>query len=234
MNVFKHIKEQPFLSAVSVAAFTHSAWSLSVLFTGKEPEQFTAHWFAWLAPGALLSFAIDVGQLSTAYQIRSGQRNRAKYAAFFVLSLAIWFLQFLYVSHHMPALDLAPGVREEWRGLVTLLRDSSIWVLPALLPIALMLYTFSDSAPQSMAVQSEIDQGSTRSESLALMVIPEITPVEIIENIASSKIEIECSDCDWSGAYDSEQAATNALRAHQRKHKKTEVLISSNGNGLHA
>jgi hypothetical protein len=152
MKLVSHLLKQPFLTAVSVAAISHSTWSFAVMFTGVEPHpQFTWSWLAWVLPGAIMAFSIDIGLLSLAYQIRSGQRNPSKLAAFAVLSGAMFYAQFVYISSHMPALALAAGVRAEWSGLVQLVRDCSIWIFPALLPVALILYAFSDQDVEQLA-----------------------------------------------------------------------------------
>lgn len=153
MKLFQHLLKQPFLTAVSIAAISHSTWSFAVMFTGLEPHpQFTWTWVAWVLPGAIMAFSIDIGLLSLAYQIRSGQRNPSKLAAFAVLSGAMFYAQFVYISSHMPALALAAGVRAEWSELVQLVRDCSIWIFPALLPVALILYAFSDQDPDQPVV----------------------------------------------------------------------------------
>lgn len=149
-RVLKHLIEQPFLVAVSLAAAIHSSWSFSVMFTGLEPlPQFTPAWFAWIAPGMMLAFSVDIGLLSLANQIRLGQRTKGKLLAFAVLSGAMGFLQFLYIAAHQPEVHLGAGIRAEWTGLVTLIRDSAIWVLPLLLPTALILFAFSETAHKS-------------------------------------------------------------------------------------
>jgi hypothetical protein len=149
-RAFKHLLQQPFLVAVSLAAAIHSSWSFSVMFTGLEPHpQFTPAWFAWIAPGMMLAFSVDIGLLSLANQIRSGQRTKGKLLAFAVLSGAMGFLQFLYIAAHQPEVKLGAGIRAEWTGLVTLIRDSAIWVLPLLLPTALILFAFSEAKAQS-------------------------------------------------------------------------------------
>ena len=140
---FRHLSEQPFIMATGIAALIHSTWSLATLFAGKEPPQMTVAWFAWIVPALLIAFALDVGQIVTSYEIRAGQRTRAKYATFVVFSVATYFLQWLHIIHHIPALDLSEGVRGEWHYLVNLIRDCAIWIIPALLPLSTLLYTFS-------------------------------------------------------------------------------------------
>lgn len=140
-----HIVEQPFIFATGLAALAHSTWSLGTLFAGKEPEQFTLAWFAWFIPAFLIAFALDVGQIATSAEIRAGERTRAKYATFATFAIATYYLQWLYIAHHMPALQLGAGVSALHAGFATTLRDFAIYLIPALLPLSTLLYTFSHS-----------------------------------------------------------------------------------------
>lgn len=171
MKILQHLMKQPFLTAVSIAAISHSTWSFAVMFTGLEPHpQFTWSWWAWVLPGAIMAFSIDIGLLSLAYQIRSGQRNFSKLSAFGVLSAAMCYAQFVYISSHMPSLTLAAGVRAEWSGVVQLFRDCSIWIFPALLPVALILYAFSDKDPDRPALETSPASTVVESDSDAVTV----------------------------------------------------------------
>lgn len=224
MKIIRHGLSQPFLLAVSLAALAHSSWSFSTLFTGLEPQpQFSGAWFAWLAPGVLLAFSVDIGLLSLANQIRGGSRGKSKLAAFGVLCLAMMFLQFLYISHHAPEVTLGAGVRADWIPLVALIRDASIWILPALLPVALALFAFSEAG---YTPNQNITVPST-----AIVAAPsrQVELISIDELPAPQKIEIECdvTGCGWAGVYDSQRAAINALSGHQRKHSIGQP--SSNG-----
>ena len=138
---FRHLIEQPFVMATGLAALAHSTWSLATLFAGQEPQQFTVAWWSWLLPALLIAFALDVGQIVTSSEIRAGQRTFTKFFTFGVFAIATYFLQWLYIIHHVPALELSQGVRAEWHGVVLLLRDCAIWIIPALLPLSTLLYT---------------------------------------------------------------------------------------------
>lgn len=178
MKIFRHLIQQPFLVAVSLAAAIHSSWSFSVMFTGLEPHpQFTPAWFAWIAPGMMLAFSVDIGLLSLANQIRLGQRTKGKLLAFAVLSGAMGFLQFLYIAAHQPEVKLGAGIRAEWTGLVTLIRDSAIWILPLLLPTALILFAFSEG---------KHDTSQPTTESRALVTVPAVLTVERVETEVSA------------------------------------------------
>jgi hypothetical protein len=171
MKAVKHIFSQPFLLAVSLAALAHSSWSFATLFTGLEPQpQFTGAWFSWIVPGVLLAFSVDIGLLSLANQIRDGKRGLGKLIAFGVLCLAMAFLQFLYIAHHAPNVTLGEGVRTDWIPTVSLIRDASIWVLPSLLPIALCLFAFSETAEK---VIEKVADTRTFELSKEVAVVPE-------------------------------------------------------------
>lgn len=206
MKLLKHILNQPFIAATGLAALAHSTWSLGTLFAGPEPAQGSPAWFAWLLPALLIAFSLDVGQITTSAEIRAGDRRRAKYATFAVLAMATYFLQWIYIAHHMPLLALAPGVRETWGGFATLVRDSALWVIPGLLPLSTLLYTFS-----------------TGSEALINR-----SPVNNLLLEAKTEYPVHCEHCEWQGTYTAEVSARNALSAHMAR-CKARLEASSNG-----
>lgn len=152
-SIVKHVTEQPFIAATAVAALLHSTWALGTLFAGNQPPAgFTIEFIGWLAPALLIAFSLDIGLLATSHEIRIGQRSRAKYATFITLALSMYYLQWTYMIHHVPALALAAGVAPTWIELSTTLRDLAIWLIPALLPLSTLLYTFSHTEPQGSAM----------------------------------------------------------------------------------
>lgn len=188
MKIYRHFVQQPFIAATGVAALAHSTWSLATLFTGEEPQQFTFAWFAWLAPALLIAFALDVGQIVTSSEIRAGQRKPVKYLTFAVFAIATYYLQWLYIAHHMPALALSSGVRESWGEVATLLRDAAIWIVPALLPLSTLLYTFSsDEHPvtkeESAPVAPMVAPVETLPEPTPAPQLPEPQPVDESEEV---------------------------------------------------
>ena len=210
LSVFRHVFAQPFLVAVSLAAAIHSSWSFSTLFTGLEPHpQFSSAWFAWIVPGVMLAFSVDIGLLSLANQIRLGQRTRGRLLAFAVLCGAMGFLQFLYIAAHMPEVHLGAGVRGDWVGLVSLLRDASIWVLPLLLPTALILFAFSENEVKEHAV----DATTTALVPSTQVTIEKPRPVNMV-----------CPECTWTAVFPSQSQAVQGLMDHRRTHR-----IEANG-----
>jgi hypothetical protein len=172
-SLLTHLTDQPFIVATGVAAFAHSTWTLGTWFAGMQPVV-TANlldggingaWVAqslhlafWLTPAALIAFALDVGQIATSRDIQRGQRTWAKYATFAVFAVATYYLQWLYLAHHMPVVSMSAGIRPDMLEFVLMMRDLSIWFIPLLLPLSTLLYTFSHADAKQQAdasVQSE-------------------------------------------------------------------------------
>lgn len=157
-NLFAHLREQPFIVATGVAAFAHSTWTLGTWFAGMQPivdaqfwqDGLNGAWVAqslkllmWLLPAALIAFALDVGQIATSADIQRGQRTHTKYATFAVFAVATYYLQWLYLAHHMPVVSMSAGINTDMLPVANLMRDVSIWFIPLLLPLSTLLYTFS-------------------------------------------------------------------------------------------
>jgi hypothetical protein len=232
MQLTKHITEQPFVAATASAALMHSTWSLGTLFAGTQPEAgLTIAFMGWLVPALLIAFSMDIGMLATASDIRSGQRSKAKYLTFAVLALSMYFLQWLYIAHHMPALALGAGVNAAAVPIATGLRDAALWLIPGLLPLSVLLYTFSTAAIPSQG-KAAVISANVNAADLPTDVTQETPAVAAPARTANGqkakgKIAVQCQDCDWHGEYSTERSATNALLAH-RKHC-TGVKVSANG-----
>lgn len=168
-----HLTDQPFIVATGVAAFAHSTWTLGTWFAGMQPVVTanlldggingawvaqSLHLLFWLLPAAAIAFALDVGQIATSRDIQRGQRSFAKYATFAVFAVATYYLQWLYLAHHMPVVSMSAGIRPDMLEFVLMMRDLSIWFIPLLLPLSTLLYTFSHADAKQQAdasVQSE-------------------------------------------------------------------------------
>jgi hypothetical protein len=152
----KHIIEQPFIFATGLAALLHSTWALGTFFAGVQPDTTNlVQLVGWLLPAGLIAFALDVGQITTAAEIRRAGLTAPRGATFLVLAVATYYLQWLYMAHHMPALALAPGVRESWGQFATLMRDAAVWIIPMLLPLSTLLYTFSGSGHEQQPMVAQ-------------------------------------------------------------------------------
>lgn len=198
------------------------------MFTGQQPDfAWDSHRFwGWIVPAFLIAFSLDVGQIVTSAEIRAGKRNPAKYATFAVFSIATYYLQWLYIAHHMPALSLAEGVRSEWLGSVQLLRDLAIWFIPALLPASTLLYTFSTEEPEpTPQAARQIELTIVPS----LPIAPEIPEYEGLTEQADESYLATCPHCEWQGVYATPYQAKQARNAHMRSHLPQKAF-STNGN----
>lgn len=156
ITALKHIIEQPFVTATGIAALVHSTWSLGTLFSGAQPSADLSWQFVgWLAPALLIAFALDIGQIATSADIRQHGLNFGRGITFVVFAAATYYLQWLYMAHHMPLLDIAPGVSATAAETAISLRDAAIWLIPALLPLSTLLYTLSGGQEQPRAVEQQ-------------------------------------------------------------------------------
>lgn len=229
MKLIKHIFKQPFIFATGLAALIHSTWSIGTLFTGQEPALWSGAWFAWMIPAFLIAFSLDIGQIVTSAEIRNGKRTFSKYVTFFTFAIATYFLQWLYIMHHMPEIALSEGVRDQWSGTAMLIRDLSLWIAPLLLPLLTFLYTLSSDdididAPTQDAIEIEAYApvypvwGDELNEVL-LNPSPELA--ELPESIPTSDHDgyiAQCPACGWLKSYESEESRNRGLATHQARH----------------
>lgn len=145
MKAIRHALGQPFVTATGAAALVHSTWALGTLFAGNQPDPTTQllNYLGWLVPALLIAFALDVGQIVTSAEIREHGLTWGRGLTFFVFAGATYYLQWLYIAHHIPALPIAAGVSDIARGTALSLRDAALWIVPALLPLSTLLYTLS-------------------------------------------------------------------------------------------
>ena len=166
-------------------------------------------------PALLIAFALDVGQIATSSEIRSGQRTTAKYTTFRrVFAFATYYLQWLYIAHHMPSLQLGPGVYADGLAgrVVLLTRNAAIWFIPALLPLSTTMYTLSGDGGE--------DQQRATYDQLPEMELPELT-----EGLPEEETETEpdtftavCDDCGDQRLHHRDPAQARAGHDHQAMH----------------
>lgn len=231
MNFLKHMAENLFITFTGIAALVHSTWSLGTMFSGAAPEGDYWQLASWLLPAFFVAFALDVGQISTSAAIRHNGLTWRRGLAFFVFAVATYYLQFLYIAHHMPALAISDGVSDFHRMAVQTARDAAIWILPLLLPLSTMLYTISDG-------DSKDGSGSTplpeRTISIEAPEKPMLSDKSMefsaltIDLIPQAKFPAHCEDCGWHKEYDDSGKAEKALNAHKSIHCKAKV-IEQNG-----
>lgn len=236
LDVLSFLANHLFIATTGTAALIHSTWSLATFFNGAEPAPGTLSWLFWVTPALLLAVSIDVGQIATSSQIANGQRTRAKYATFGVLAIATYYLQWLYLAHHLPLIDLGAGVNPGVAPFAIGVRDIALWALPGLLPASTLLYTFSydkvrkerrSSMTIRQTTQTEVKIERPDASALPSSDAKLIAPPANSANVA---YDAACDDCDWKGSYNSPRGATNALIAH-RRHMHTSEVFSSNGHG---
>lgn len=242
MNLYKHIVEQPFIFATGIAALVHSTWSLAVLFSGEPPTfevtSFVswAQWAYWLLPALLIAFAMDIGQISTSAQIRAGERTARKYATFIVLALFGYYLQWIYIAHHMPALELGAGVYNDGLAAkaVLLMRNAAVWIIPALLPLSTTLYTLSSEHTDESAPTVQI---VTEQKPVKVPALTESAPVslpDVTEQPAPQprqEFNAVCPSCGWESGrtYETELQANRAIAAHRRTCSTIHPELYTNG-----
>lgn len=224
-NVFWATARHAFVIATGFAALVHSTWTLATIFNGPEPTVIDVHWITWVMAAFLFAFAIDVGQIAISVELRGGERTRAKFIAFATLAGLTYFFQWWYVAMHLPAMPLSSGVRSDWLPLATTMRDAALWIVPAALPLATTIYTFSYAKPKiARPAKSAIASANERAIAAVKPAKSDIT-IEMPEQT----IFVQCPDCDWSKECNSPRSATNSLTAHRRHAHPNAVAINSNG-----
>jgi hypothetical protein len=165
-------------------------------------------------PALLIAFALT-GQIATSAEIRAWADRTAWYV--YVFAAATYYLQWLYIAHHMPALQLAQGVRESWQTFATVMRDAAIWIIPALLPLSTLLYTFSSKREVSIQVQATTAVPTTLHQVAELcpfyLKVTSICPVELATRVHTA----QCKACGWTKKYNNPESATRDWQ-HIRRH----------------
>jgi len=234
LEVATFLANHLFIATTGTAALIHSTWSLATFFNGTEPSSPSWAWVFWVTPALLLAISIDVGQIATSAQIARGERTRAKYATFAFLAVATYFLQWLYLAHHLPLISLGAGVNPNVVPFAIGVRDIALWLLPALLPMSTLLYTFSygkvaKQRPATMTykqtTQTEVKVERPSAPELATIDRPQIAPGA---KSTTFPYIATCDVCGWTNNYETPRGATNGKVAHNRHNHPAEVF-SSNG-----
>jgi hypothetical protein len=264
MNFLKHAYQQPLIFATGLAALVHSTWSLGTMFSGQQPavESITngigyIHFAGWIVPALLIAFALDIGQIITSHEIRTRGMTKARGTTFLVFALATYYLQWLYMAHHMPLIELAEGISSIHLAAALQLRNMALWLIPALLPLSTLLYTFSSETdeikPPVQVTPSAIWIEQPQNQELP---VPEETPLllpdtpilafeqiiqETFENVAQQHKEpirvldsglhvATCFECGWlSGEKENAETAQRALQTHRLHHCTANQKFSANG-----
>lgn len=260
MNRVKHfLLNELFLTAVSLASLAHSTAILALFFGGSAPEYPAGGWLdigymARLAyhylPAFAVALSIDVGLLSVSQKLKAGRLTYWQLAAnlltFGVFSFLIFVTNHIYLAMHIPEVTLGEGVRAAWLPVTELLRDSTLFLLPASLPIAMMLYTLgaidggSDEPVGNIAKLSEQKSHFERDNELIRVNPPHALPDSLPTTLATSDLEpmlsevrVKCPDCSWEHGYPDAPRATKALNGHKSQCRarkaKLELGFSAGG-----
>lgn len=234
MKFLKHMYQQPLIFATGLAALVHSTWSLGTMFSGQQPsvEVITnligwIHFAGWIVPALLIAFALDIGQIVTSHEIRTRGMNIARAVTFTTFALATYYLQWLYMAHHMPLIELAAGISSIHLDAALFLRNFALWLIPALLPLSTLLYTFSSENQEIETI--EISPNAVREIKLP---VPEIsTKHDDFAHLPDGLRHVaRCEECGWqSEQKDSELSATRALSAHRIHCTAKHLEFSQNG-----
>lgn len=152
MNIWKHFKSQPFIVLVALAALPHTVWTIGTYTAGLQPDAF-GDWsnliraVAWLFPPLMFGIAFDIGQVVTAGEIRNGNRSQWLVRTFYALAVFSYISQLLYAMHHYPKMGIGEGAAPIVTTVGSIISQIAVFVLPALLPVAQVLYTMAYHQP---------------------------------------------------------------------------------------
>jgi len=201
-----------FVIATGIAAFFHSTNVLGTLFNAEQPAienivtwiQFV-HFLGWIVPSGLIALTLDIGQIATSHEIKQHGLTWPRALTFLTFALATYNLQWVYLSLHMPELILGDGVSEQYQHASILLLNAQQWIIPALLPLATLLYTFSgDNQQKPLRKQHE-------SKHVSIVDTMPFMPIEQNEHVAI------CDICGWqSEVKETSGKAAQSLAAHKR------------------
>lgn len=238
MSIFKHMIENLFVTATGIAALIHSTWSLGTLFSGEQPDPTLnlLGFLGWIIPALLIAFALDIGQIFTSAEIRQGDKRAIKYVTFGIFAVATYYLQWLYMAHHIPLLALENGIRPEWLPQVTLLRDMAIWIVPAFMPLSTALYTISQQKHELSNDPGPFPKpyGPTAYPRIPNIeedkLLPEVVEsgdedTEPLEPVGAPNAHNLICQCGWeTGARLRLDSAERAMRTHQARYCQGEQV----------
>lgn len=195
-SITHHIKDTSiFVLAVSLAAVAHSSWTFSTILGGSEPPDLGER-IPWVLTGLFLAFSLDIGLLALSSEIRHGKRSGGRFVAFVVLAAAMCYLQTVFCLTHAPVLTLSKAVRADWIPFGQGILDLAVFLTPALLPVAIVLHTFSgEKSPESA-------QPSTDSrDNFHLRTTVLDNALEQIEELESTGVAIAAIPLDRSNGH---------------------------------
>jgi hypothetical protein len=244
IKFLKHMGENLFITFTGIAALVHSTWSLGTMFSGNAPQGNWLAWFGWVIPAFFVAFAMDIGQISTSAAIRHNGLTWQRGVTFFVFALATYYLQFLYIAHHLPLLALADGISDTHRELVKTSVDAAIWILPLLLPLSTMLYTISGGDTKEQATDQKPLPAPEISITLPEPMEEPILPLLEENHTEFASVDIEpipvplfvahCEACGWEKPYEDSAKMERGLNTHKSIHCKAKVVQEVSAENGHA
>lgn len=143
-TLWESIAQHGFIVLLSLAAISHSAWSINSVFGGTEPlPMYSGDWWGWYLPGLLMSITIDVGLLAFVTRLQNGERQVSLIVGYLLLCALMAFGQFVYVASHIANFALASGVADYYHDLANGIIKAALFVYPAALPVVSAVYAFS-------------------------------------------------------------------------------------------
>lgn len=206
-----------FVVIVGLAAWLHSSWAFATVIGGSTPVTVIGsvsdlfHWLYWYGPGAAAAAAVDVGMINLAAQFKRGQGTRARLTTFAALSVISYVGQVLFSVSHSGAYTPSVGLSEFSASIAAVVWQLFIWLLPATLPVTLILWAWSD-------VQAPTVQKS-EPETQVIIENPVETAVTVVEEpkeVKKQNFLAACPKCGWQRLYDDPGTAARALQTHTR------------------
>ena len=167
--------------SVAIATFRHSAIGFATLEAGN------------VLLGALAATAVDVGMMLAAEHVRRVHNWRTGQPWWLVgglvlAALASIYSQLLYAVTNASAVQIAPGAL--WmQEAAQLIVDARVVVLPVLLPLLAVVYSFASRTAAEAAVDQVVhEHPSTYTERarVVLSVVPDASNVQLAEILGCS------------------------------------------------
>lgn len=155
----KRISFNPFeiiYIAISIATMQHTVWSSSFIFEGSIPlTPIERVW--WIFNGFLIALTIDIGMFLTARQLRK-QFSITAFVAFIIAALASFYMQLVYTSYHTGDFQFGIGVASQWLNVLKPFIEARVFILPLILPLFAVIYTFSNREVRPIVALPSIKQ----------------------------------------------------------------------------
>jgi len=236
MKDWKYLIAHIFVLFAGISSAIHNTWTVGYYFNGEQPpvESITSliqfiHFLGWILPALLTAITLDVGQIVTSYEIKKHGLTIWRGLTFTLLAISTYYLQWLYLANHMPNLHLSDAIIGTSKEYAVLWNSASMWIIPLLMPLSVILYTFSGNKQSAENLHSE-----TVMPEIRISKIEDTQPPQLEAKSANPLLEdshllhfeenesvnlLWCPDCGWNtGEKESLDVAHRALRVHQSRH----------------